>query len=105
MAVSTMLHQLGQRRDLNIVTYLVTALSQARILPPPSLQQYVFIHEVTRGQQVASDRHLLSSIVQVLADAVMSGNTTVDKTGLVSFLHSLDDRAGKYGVKIKMEWR
>ena len=94
MAVSTMLHQLGQRRDLNIVTYLVTALSQARILPPPSLQQYVFIHEVTRGQQVGSDTHLLP-IVQVLADAVMSGNTTVDKTGLVSFLHSLDDRAGK----------
>ena len=76
MTVSTMLHQLGQRRDLNIVTFLVTALGQARILPPPSLQQYVFLHEV-------------------LADAVMSGNTTVDKTGLVSFLHSLDDRAGK----------
>ena len=48
MTVSTMLHQLGQRRDLNIVTYLVTALGQARILPPPSMQQYVFIHEVTR---------------------------------------------------------
>ena len=41
-----MLHQLSQRRDLNIVTYLVTALTQARILGPPSLQQYVFIHEV-----------------------------------------------------------
>ena len=76
MAVFTMLHQLGQRRDLSLVSWLVTALSQARGLNPPSLHQYVFIHEV-------------------LADAVMSGNTTVDKTGLVSFLHSLDDRAGK----------
>ena len=94
MAVSTMLHQLGQRRDLNIVTYLVTALSQARILPHPSLQQYVFIHEVTRVTQVDSSDPTIT-IVQVLADAVMSGNTTVDKTGLVSFLHSLDDRAGK----------
>ena len=76
MAVCTMLHHLGQRRDLNLVSWVVTALSQARSLSPPSLPQYVFIHEV-------------------LADAVMSGNTTVDKTGLVSFLHSLDDRAGK----------
>jgi len=76
MTVSSMLQQLAQRRDLNIVTYLVSALAQNRMLSPPSLQQYIFIHEV-------------------LAEAVMSGNTTVDRTGLVSFLHSLEDRAGE----------
>ena len=46
MTVSSMLQQLAQRRDLNIVTYLVSALAQNRMLSPLSLQQYIFIHEV-----------------------------------------------------------
>ena len=48
MTVSSMLQQLAQRRDLNIVTYLVSALAQNRMLCPPSLQQYIFIHEVIK---------------------------------------------------------
>ena len=31
---------------------------------------------------------------QVVAECVLSGNTSVDRASLVSFLHSLEDRAG-----------
>ena len=52
MTVTTMLHQIYSKRELNLVTYLVHILGQCRLVEELHLPLYIFIHEVGQGSTV-----------------------------------------------------